>query len=334
MTTSNLIHDLDAAGKRLGDPALQDLLCDQAYRHNGWFTPDNTKKALDSLLPWLEAEALERWISNYPSPSGPPRTVGVVAAGNIPMAGFHDALSVLVCGHRLNIKLSSQDDQLIPLIFSELLKINSAWSSRISIVDQIRGCDAVIATGSNNTARYFEYYFRHIPLLLRRNRNSAALLTGNESDKELQGLADDMLQYFGLGCRSVSHLMVPAQFDLNRVIGQMRHWHHLADHHKFANSHTYQRAILMLDQQPFIENGFLIFRESDQLASPVATIHYSRYASMDEAMDRLSSWRTDLQCLVTGTSEYPSGIPFGAAQRPGLADYADGIDTIDFLTRL
>ncbi|MFM7194830.1 MAG: acyl-CoA reductase, partial [Bacteroidota bacterium] len=200
MTTTELIRDLAAAGRKLGEADTQDFLCTQANRHNGWFTPQNTKKAIQSILPWLEPDALQQWIADYRIPSGPQRTVGVVAAGNIPMAGLHDALAVLVSGYRLNIKLSSQDDQLIPFLFNQLFNISDDWRSRISVVEQVRGCDAVIATGSNNTARYFEYYFRHIPLLLRRNRNSAAVVTGNETDNELKGLADDILQYFGLGC--------------------------------------------------------------------------------------------------------------------------------------
>lgn len=334
MTQSDRIRDLCNLGEWLKAPVVQEMLGESASRHNGWFTPESTRAAINAILPWLEKDNLTSWISNYPTPVRTDRTIGVVTAGNIPLAGFHDVLCVLILGYRLNIKLSSQDNQLIPFIFNELSQMNASWTDQVQFVETLRGCDATIATGSNNTARYFEYYFRGRPLLLRKNRNSVAVLTGEETNESLKSLADDMLQYFGLGCRSISHLFLPADFDLDRIIGNMLHWHHLADHHKFANSYTYQRAILMVDQQPFIENGFFLFRECGQLASPVATVHYTRYQEMSEVQEQLNQWKDQIQCIVARQDLISGCIPFGTTQHPSLFDHADGIDTMAFLTSL
>jgi len=333
MTRPDRISDFCQLGASLGNVSLQGELAEQACRHNGWFTAENTHYALQSVLPWLNRESLSDWMNAYPEP-GHAGKIGVVAAGNIPLAGFHDFMCILLAGHRLDMKLSSQDNQLIPLIFNILCQINPWWADRCSFVDRIRGCDAVIATGSNNTARYFEYYFRHTPLLLRRNRNAAAVLNGAETDASLKGLADDIMRYFGLGCRSVSHLLVPEGYNLDRLIGNMVHWHHLADHHKYANSLTYQRAILMVDLQPFTENGLCLFRCSDQIASPVSVVHYSTYRNHADAIARIKDWGAQLQCVVSHEGWIPGCIPFGTAQQPRLEDYADGIDTMQFVTAL
>ena len=305
-----------------------------AHAKNGWFTPEQTAYALDAIAGWLTEQQLFDWVGQYrgqESPDG--RKVGVVMAGNIPAVGFHDFLSVLISGHRLAAKLSSQDDVLIPALAQELLRINPRWSDRFEFNDKLTGCDAVIATGSNNSSRYFEYYFRHIPLLLRKSMSSLAVLDGSESIEQLEALGEDIFRFYGLGCRNVSKVLIPSDYDQDKLIGALYPFRWVLENHKYANAYTYQRALLLVDQQPFTDNGFCVFRESTLLHSPVSVLHIDRYKDLQDLHDRILFHRNDLQCLV-GSAGLPEAISFGSTQNPGLSDYADRIDTMDFLARL
>jgi hypothetical protein len=282
----------------------------------------------------LTPAALETWVSNYQfnADKSAWKTVGLVMAGNIPLVGFHDILSVLISGHKLRIKMSSQDNYLPEALLNMLIDIDPRWKEMISIQDQMNGIDAIIATGSNNTTRYFEYYFRKIPALLRKNRSSIAILTGNESDGMLKNLGADLFTYFGLGCRNVSHLFLPKNYDLNRLIGNMIDYNNLIDHHKYANCYIYQRALLLVDQQKFTDSGYCIFIESEKLASPVSVINFSYYDQIASVEETIKKSRESIQCVVG--RGFPEAIPFGTAQQPDLNDYADGVDTLAFLGKL
>lgn len=334
MTIGQRIDDFIRLGHWLADTVNREPLIRLAEQKNGWFTSDHIVYAMNAVQPWLTRESLEKWLQHLPEQQLHPKTVGVVMAGNIPMVGFHDLLCVLASGHRLLAKPSSQDDVLVPALGQALININSAWGSRLSFQERLNGADAVIATGSNNSARYFEYYFRHVPLLLRKSRSSIAVLGGNETDVELQALGNDIFRYFGLGCRNVSRILIPEDFPIDRLIGALLPWSGILEHHKYVNAYTYQRALLLVDQQPFIDNGFCIFRESESSASPVSVLHYSRYTSEQHLSNLLSEIQQLTQCIVSGSFDIPGAIPFGNSQHPTLEDYADGVDTLEFLKRI
>jgi len=329
MTTAERIEDFSCLGERLRAPQLQSEFAEKAFFSNTWFTPENVKRAIKGVAGWLNHGVLSDWLDTYDLRNIKPISTGVVMAGNIPLAGFHDFLSVLISGNILNAKLSAHDSVLMPLIAEELKKINPAWEERITFCDRIAETDAVIATGSNNTARYFEYYFKDRPLLLRRNRNSAAILTGSESEAELSGLAEDVLSYFGLGCRNVSMIFIPEDYPLEKITRALFPMNRILEHHKYANSYTYQRTLLLMDLQPFTDTGFCILRESELPGSPVGVIHYSRYKSPEEVIRWTEANKDQLQC-ITGKI-LPGTIPHGMAQYPGVKDYADHTDTMSFL---
>ena len=334
MTVGQRIDDFIRLGDWLAEESNREPMIRRAERNNGWFTADQTRYAMDAVQPWLTRTSLEFWLRNLPEHPSSVRKVGVVMAGNIPMVGFHDMLCLLASGHQLMAKTSSQDDVLLPALGQVLISINPDWSTRLAFQERINGADAVIATGSNNSARYFEYYFRNIPLLLRKGRSSLAVLNGKESDDELHALGNDIFRYFGLGCRNVSRILIPEEYPLDKLIGALLPWADILEHHKYANAYTYQRALLLVDQQPFTDNGFCIFRQSEVASSPVSVLHYSRYRSSDHLASLLAAVHDSTQCIVAG-SDGPEGcIPFGRSQHPALDEYADGNNTLAFLSGL
>lgn len=311
----------------------------QAHARNAWFTAENVRHMLRSLSAMLDPALLNAWLSGYEDPVGSrttdnrqpiARTVGLITAGNIPLVGFHDLLCVLISGHRVRMKLSSDDAGLTPAVLELLRLIAPDLAAHVTVAAQKLGeVDAVIATGSNNTARYFEHYFGHMPRIIRKNRTSVAVLDGSESDEELTALGEDLFRYFGLGCRNVGKLFIPQDFDLDRVFKAIFPWDHLAQHHKWANNYEYHKAIWMMDRVPLLENGFVLFKEDSGLHSPLGSIFYERYTDGSAVRDRLTAQAELLQCVVGH-----GHVAFGNAQCPGPQDYADGVDTMRFLAEL
>ncbi len=299
-----------------------------APRHNAWFTEENVRHMLRSLAEMLQVERLNEWLSHYAlGATIPQRTVGVIAAGNIPLVGFHDLLCVLLAGHRLRFKPSSDDAGLTTAVVQLLGLIAPDLGERIVIAPEKLGVvDALIATGSNNTARYFEHYFRDVPRIIRKNRTSVAVLDGTETQEELRALGEDIFRYFGLGCRNVSKLYVPQDFDLDRFFGAIVEWGSIAQHHKWANNYDYNKAIWLMDHVALIENGFVLLKEDTGLHSPLGSLYYERYSDLAEVKAWLKERADEIQCEVGHHA-----VPFGAAQCPALADYADGVDTMRFL---
>ncbi len=296
---------------------------------NPWFTPNNVRTALSSWSQLLSAQNLLDWMSLYKEKGAEPKTVAVVMAGNIPMVGFHDLLSVLMVGHKALVKLSSQDAVLIPYLMEQLVQIDPYFKDRIVFTkEKLQKFDMVIATGSNNTARYFEYYFNKYPHILRKNRNSVAVLTGQESIDELKALADDVFQYFGLGCRSITKLMVPETYDFQDFFGGIYHCSDIINHNKYANNYDYHKAVELLNGTDLLDNGFLLLKSSAQYASPIGMLHWESYSDKSQLQSKLNQDKEFIQCVVG--QDY---IPFGTAQRPTLSDYSDGIDTVEFLLK-
>lgn len=339
---ANLTERIDALvalGNYLeqGDQSLLDAI-ELSHQHNPWFTPHQTERALRSLgSSMLNRYALQSWIAQYPVPQviEQPVRIGLVMAGNIPLVGFHDFLCVLVSGHHALIKLSEKDRYLLPAMLDKLTEWYPAMQNHWTFVDQLTDLGAVIATGSNNSARYFQAYFGKYPHIIRRNRHSAGVLTGGESQEQLQMLCDDMLSYFGLGCRNVSKLYLPTGYDIQPLMEALERFPEIRDHHRFRNNFDYQYALLLLNQEPHLTNNLVLFRESTSLMSPMATVHFEYYTNDDQLQGFLERDREELQCVVSGRP-LPGWdvVPFGQSQCPGLMDYADGVDVMAFLTEL
>lgn len=319
-----------------GAGEIQDVVT-QTCRHNAWFTPEGVNFALSSIAVSLEKANLVRWLSMYGNGEFTEcreiRTA-LVMAGNIPAVGFHDILCVLASGATAMIKLSSQDTILIPFLLEKLVAIEPAFQGRYEILERLAGFNAVIATGSNNSSRYFEYYFGKHPHIIRKNRNSVAVLSGYETDEELILLGEDIFRYFGLGCRNVSKLYVPEGYVFNRFFELLEPWSRLMDMHKYAHNYDYQLTLKLINRTPHLTNGFLIVSENESLHSSISVLHYETYADLTDLKIHLHGIEDQIQCLVSSVNELENRIPFGSTQQPQLWDYADRIDTMKFLAGL
>ena len=305
-----------------------ELAINRASVYNGWFTPKNIRKALASIAEMLSEDQLKAWSSAYNLKGN--KRVAIIMAGNIPLVGFHDLLSVLISGHTALIKMSSDDNQLLPVVVKALKTIEPSFADKIHFTkDKMENFDAIIATGSDNSARYFERYFGNYPNIIRKSRSSVAILDGTESEKELKGLANDVFQYFGLGCRSISKIFLPKHYDLNLLFNAFYSHKEVIDNKKYGNNYDYNKAVYMMGQQDITENGFLIMKQETALKSPVSVLHYELYDDLDLIHRLVANYQEKIQC-VTGKGF----VPFGKAQCPALDDYADGVDTMAFLQSL
>ncbi len=304
---------------------------ERANRENPWFIPEFIELASNNIATqFLEEEKLRRWTSSYriPTEQSKPKTIGLVMAGNIPLVGFHDMLCVFASGHKSLIKPSSKDEVLIRHLVNKLTEWNSEVANYISFADQLKGCDAYIATGSNNTGRYFELYFGKYPNIIRYNRTSVAVLDGTETKQELELLADDINLYFGLGCRNVTKLMVPKEYDFIPLLNALKKYEHYMDHHKYKHNYDYHLALLIMGNKFYMTNGASILAENTSPFTPVSQVNYEYYENKDAAVDELKTSK-DVQAIVGHGL-----VPFGKAQQPALNDYADGVDTLQFLLSL
>jgi hypothetical protein len=325
-------------GQRIASIAKADfdILQDRAAQKNPWFTSANTKLALDGISKFLGSEALTAWTTNkdYSLNPAQPRHVGVAMAGNIPLAGFHDFLSVLIAGHMLHAKLSSQDSVLISFLADVLQQEEPGFTSCISFQERLNGVDAVIATGGDNTSRYFEYYFRNIPHIIRKNRTSCAVIVGEEDQRQLENLGQDVFSYFGLGCRNVSKLFVPEHYNFIPLLDSWEGYKEVSNHHKYANNYDYQKSILLVNRVPFLDNGFVMLTEHANLVSPISTLFFEYYKDLPDLHARLNLHRDKIQCIVSANAWYSGSVTFGQAQYPEVSDYADKVDTLKFLSAL
>ena len=303
----------------------------EAEIHNKWFTEDNVEKTLEGIVFMLRKDNLEKWLAVYNLPSTSNKKVGVVMAGNIPAVGFHDMLCVLVSGHTLLAKLSSDDSILIKKIAALLISIEPGFEDRIQFVERLNTVDALIATGSDNTAKHFEYYFSKVPSIIRRNRVSVSVLTGKETKEELAALGSDMLQYFGLGCRNVSKIFIPKEMTLNHIYEAIEPWKKVADAVKYGNNYDYNRSIFLLKSILHLDNGFLLAIETEELVSAIAVFYYEKYNSIEDVKLTLKEQEEKIQCVVAKDGLIENSVPFGSAQQPYPWDYADRVDTLKFL---
>lgn len=298
---------------------------------NPWFTQENLKFCLTYWAQSFTQEKIEGWLNTYDF-SSHSKKIGLILAGNIPMVGLHDVLCVLLSHHEAVIKLSSKDRLLIPFLlekWNEFSEGNLAYT----FVEKLSDYDAVIATGSNNTARYLEYYFKDKLSIIRKNRTSVAVLSGKETDEELQLLAEDIFRYFGLGCRNVTRLFIPQEFEISRLFENFLHFKEVINHHKYANNYDYNRAIYLLNQEQFWDNNFVMLKEDEKLFSPLSVINFSRYQELQQVSDFLKENEENIQCVVASKNlRIKDSIDFGEAQFPSLGTYADNVDTMKFLS--
>ncbi|MBI1194159.1 MAG: acyl-CoA reductase [Bacteroidetes bacterium] len=305
----------------------------KAGDRNPWFGPQQVEDALSGISEGLlKPSALEAWLTAYPhlDEQVAAKTVGLVLAGNLPLVGFHDVLCVLVAGHRAQIKLSAKDPVLLPWALDLLLELEPELAGRWTFAERLQHYDAVIATGSDNSNRYFLHYFRHVPHLLRGNRTSAAILQGDETADELEALGRDIFQYFGLGCRSVSHLFLAKDVDITKLLDALEPFAPILEHARYRHNFDYQRTLLLLNRTQHLGSDFLSIVENPALVSPISVLHYTRFQSPEELGQLLEHHREGLQVVVGRAKGL---VPFGRAQQPGPADYADQKDTLAFLAK-
>lgn len=321
---------------KLGDYLAQkgeawQSVVNRAGAHNPWFTPAFVETATGAIArQFLQPEILESWAKQYAVPDRQPvaKTVGIVMAGNIPLVGFHDWLCTFITGHIAHIKLSSKDNILLPHLLGVLEEWEPAVSAHYRLGELLKGCDAYIATGSDNSARYFEYYFGRYPSIIRKNRTSVAILDGTESAAELEKLADDTHLYFGLGCRNVTALRVPVGYNFELMLAAFRKYSYFSDHSRYKNNYDYQLAIALLNKQLYMTNNSILLTENESVFSPISQLHYSYYVPGSDPAALLAG-NNSVQCIVGH-----GNIPFGKAQEPAITDYADGVDTMAFLAYL
>ena len=326
---------------RLNEDFYDDLneLIKTIHFHNGWFTEDNVRNAISAIVGSLKPEFLNNWLFAYPEISfnnKTPKNIAVIMAGNIPMVGFHDMLCVLMSGNKFIGKLSSDDKLLMPFIAKILISIEPEFSKSIEFTEgRIKNMDAVIATGSNNSARYFECYFGKYPHIIRKNRNSVAVLTGAENASGLKLLGKDIFQYFGLGCRNVSKLFVPKGYDFKLFYESIFDYQNVINNNKYGNNYDYNRTVYLMSNQPsLLDNNFLLLKEDESYSSPIGVLFYEFYNDKLTLNKKLKTDKEQIQCIVSNDLEIKNAVSFGEAQCPKLTDYADGIDTMRFLTNL
>ncbi len=305
-----------------------------AQEHNAWFTRENLIFSFDGWSKSLTESNITQWLNNYNFNNVNPNKVAIIMAGNIPLVGFHDFLSVLISGHHVVVKQSTNDKHLLPFLAKYLETVEPEFKGKITFTaDKLDNFEAVIATGSNNTARYFEYYFKGKPSIIRKNRNSLAVLSGDETEEQLEALSEDIFRYYGLGCRNVSKLLVPKDYDFQKFFKAMYKWHPIIHQNKYANNYDYNKAVYLMSEFDMLENGFLMIKEDSSYASPIATVFYEYYSDAKALKNKLQADSDKIQCVVA-SGLVDSEVSFGQTQNPQLWDYADNVDTISFLLKI
>ncbi|MCX6279193.1 MAG: acyl-CoA reductase [Bacteroidetes bacterium] len=310
----------------------------QSSIENGWFTFENITIALNSLGRMLREDHLQKWLQPYSAlaeKQSSQKTIGVVMAGNIPLVGFHDFLCVAMNGNKILVKLSSNDSWLFPAIAELLILHNNLWSDQFFFTTgRLEKFDAIIATGNNKTAKYFEYYFGKYPHIIRHNRNSAAIIYGNETSETLEKIARDIMLYFGMGCRSITKIYVPVNYNFTPLINALDIYREVANHHKYRNNYDYNRTVFLINQISFIDAGYLLLTENHALSSRIAVLHYAYYLQIEDVISEINAFSSDIQCVVSDIPLDIGSVQPGEAQRPSLWDYSDNVDTMKFLLEL
>ncbi|EAZ79986.1 acyl-CoA reductase [Algoriphagus machipongonensis] len=307
----------------------------RAQNGNSWFTEESIASAFSGIVNFLHEDKLDQWLSKYKiDEPADPKSVGIMMAGNIPMVGFHDLMTVLISGNKACVKLSSSDTILMNWLIQELIKIEPSFEELISVEEMLKGKDAYIATGSDNSARYFNYYFGKYPSVIRQNRTSVAVLSGEESKEELEALGKDIFKYFGLGCRNVSKVFIQSEEQLQNLLPALEVYSPISNHHKYHNNYEYNKSIYLVNGDKHLDNGFLLVKESEELVSPISVLYFETYQSKEALSKKMDGIQSKIQCVVANPDYWEGAIPFGNAQEPEPWDYADQVDTLEFLQGL
>ncbi len=317
--------------KNLTSVGLEDLSY-KARSENPWFTHESVVLSIQGIAYMLQPESIKQWVSNYDLSSLSEKRIGVAMAGNIPMVGFHDMLCVLIAGHTLVAKLSSQDTVLMQYIAELLKKINKEFSTKILFEERLKNIDAMIATGSDNTSRYFEYYFRNIPHIIRKNRSSCGVIMGAEDPTEIIKLGSDIFSYFGLGCRNISKIYIPIGYEIKNLMEPIEQYKEIIHQNKYVNNYDYRKSIFLVNGDNYYDNGFLLLLESENLVSPISVLYFEYYQSLEDLSSKIAMHTDKIQCIASAKGWLKESIPFGTTQLPKLWDYADQVDTVEFLS--
>jgi hypothetical protein len=336
LPAEKIITALTKLGAFMKEPSAEfSSLMESSSNFNAWFTLEEVQRSVTSLSNMLNNTDLEKWFQSIEI-SDTPKKVGLILAGNIPLVGFHDVISVLATGNIALIKLSSSDQKLLPALMTQLISFEPAFASHIEYTERLKDFEAIIATGSNNSSRYFDYYFGKVPNIIRKNRNSVAVLTGEETEESRALLGHDMFDYFGLGCRNVSKIYIPEDYDIKEFFEPIERFQPIVNHFKYNNNYDYNKSIYLVNGVQHFDNGFLLLKEDQALPSPLAVLYYERYKSLDEVKTKLSAEKDNIQCVVAEVDlslESPQ-LGFGQSQNPRLWEYADNVNTITFLNGL
>lgn len=316
------------------DEDFRDIIF-SARNNNAWFTEQEVSRSLNALSEMLNEDDLHTWFKGIDI-TAVPKKIGLILAGNIPSVGFQDVIAVLATGNIALIKLSSSDDKLLPAVLSKLCQIEPDLKQQVVYVERLKDFEAVIATGSNNTSRYFDYYFGKVPNIIRKNRTSIAVLTGQESKEDIANLGHDLFDYFGLGCRNVSKIYFPEGYDIKNFFEPLEQYNDIINHFKYNNNYDYNKSIYLVNSAKHFDNGFLLLKEDLGSSSPLAVLYYESYANLEDVEAAINNNQENLQCVVSKTPLQieTATLGFGESQHPKLWDYADNVNTIDFLNRL
>ena len=335
MNLNNRIDAFAQLGARISElKEIPNEIFLRAEQQNNWFTRENINIAFNSIVNLLKVESLQAWTSGYKLDIDDPKRVGIVMAGNIPLVGFTDFLAIMMSGHHAKIKLSSHDNVLLPYLIDMLFEIEPELQQQITFVEQLKEIDAVIATGSDNTSRYFEYYFKKYPNIIRKNRTSCAIISGSESKEDIVNLGKDIFTYYGLGCRNVSKIYVPKGYDHTYLLDNLMSYQPIINHHKYHNNYDYNKSIYLVNIVKHLDTGFLLLTESEELVSPISVLYFEEYTDHEHLSDLLKKNEGKIQCVVSADEQYPDSVSFGNAQKPSLTDYADNVDVMEFLISL
>jgi hypothetical protein len=336
LTAEKLIIAFHKLSDFIGRPSEEfSALIESAPNHNAWFKTEEVNKALSAIREMLSVDALAHWFEQI-TVTDTPKRVGLILAGNIPAVGFHDVLSVLATGNTAVIKLSSSDSQLLPALLKQLATYEPLLTERIIYAERLKDFDAIIATGSNNTSRYFDYYFGKVPNIIRKNRNSIAILDGKETTEEIKLLGHDIFDYYGMGCRSVSKIYIPEGYEIKNLFEPLESFYGINNHFKYNNNYDYNKSIYLVNRVDHFDNGFVLLKEDEGLSSPLAVLYYEKYTTLEELTAKLETIKDNIQCAVTHTAiKLGTGVVgFGDSQHPRLWDYADNVNTIQFLGQI
>jgi len=332
MNLEERINALDWLGSNLENhPGIEDVIINAGHK-NPFFTPEFCRLAISGVSSWMKKEVLVSWLKACENRH--PRNIGLIMAGNLPLVGWHDIMTIFATGHRCLYKPSSQDTELPEFLMNLLGSEFPETKDYFQKVERMKGIDALIATGSNATATHFDYYFKDIPRIIRGAKSSLGFIYGFESHEELIPLCDDIMQYFGMGCRSITKILIPEDYDFGPFFSALEKYRHLTNHHRFQNNAIYHKAIFLMNGDPFLENDILVVRENKRLFSPPGVLNFEVYKNLEDAKSIVDSHLNEIQCMVSHLGRFQGSLPFGMAQKPEISDYADGVNTLDFLKLL